>query len=808
MPVQVLLGILAQESNLWQASGHALSGVTGNPLIGNFYGRGSTAPDGVQDWNIVWGNADCGYGVSQRTDGMRKAGFARPGEVLLPLASQKAVALDYATNIASGLQLLQDKWNETRAAGLIHSDGDPQWLENWIFAIWAYNSGFHPNPGNGGPWGVGWLNNPANPHYPANRSFFGSLASDLTQPQDWPYTEKVIGFAAFSFGTPDGPGFRPAWWVGTAERNRAKPEIYTFCTAANTCTPGVKFTPNAPEVAGEPAGPCAHKNAAGQYDLKCYWHSPTEFNACATGQCGHELLRFDTTFPEQPEGTHNPPNCSLAGLPTGSLIIDDVPDVVPPVRSNCSHVWTSQGTFGLTFASDVSGLFPSKIDFHQIGGGFGGHFWFAHTRLAGAEAGKLKVTGTWTLNQPITGWARVFVHMPDHGAHTQQAAYVVSLGNGTQKKRFALQRIGAHKWVSLGVMQFSGTPSITLSTETFDGAGRDDIAWDAVAFQKLPAKPRHFVVALGDSYSSGEGASDPAGGDDYYPETDNNGDLADTEGRNACHRSPFAWSRKAFLNDVPAQTIGQRADAYDNTIDYQFHACSGARTFNVIPFRTVGTPKPTALGKQGVGQYGEVSQLDKGYLDANTTLVTISIGGNDARFSAVVTKCVASVTVCQNSPLDTDTQPMTIAVPAQMTNEVKPAIATTLAEIHKKAPNAKIVLMGYPKLFENNGQCIPGIGTEEAPWLNQMGDTMATMMGQAATDATALGTVTRFANPITFFQGQGICGSPVESVHGIVTSLTAGDKRVPPSAQSFHPKISGTTLYANALNAALRAMGL
>jgi hypothetical protein len=25
-------------------------------------------------------------------------------------------------------------------------------------------------------------------------------------------------------------------------------------------------------------------------------------------------------------------------------------------------------------------MFPSKVDFHQIGAGFGDHFWFAHTR--------------------------------------------------------------------------------------------------------------------------------------------------------------------------------------------------------------------------------------------------------------------------------------------------------------------------------------------------------------------------------------------------------------------------------------------
>ena len=64
----------------------------------------------------------------------------------------------------------------------------------------------------------------------------------------------------------------------------------------------------------------------------------------------------------------------------------------------------------------------------------------------------------------------------------------------------------------------------------------------------LDAKPRDFVVALGDSYSSGEGGSAQFG-TDYYRETDNNGGKST---RNACHRSPYTWSRVATL---PGRTV-------------------------------------------------------------------------------------------------------------------------------------------------------------------------------------------------------------------------------------------------------------
>ncbi|MEU5032272.1 SGNH/GDSL hydrolase family protein [Streptomyces milbemycinicus] len=91
-----------------------------------------------------------------------------------------------------------------------------------------------------------------------------------------------------------------------------------------------------------------------------------------------------------------------------------------------------------------------------------------------------------------------------------------------------------------------------------------------------------------------------------------------------------------------------------------------------------------------------------------------------------------------------------------------------LDTIQTRAPKAKIVLMGYPKLLENNGQCIIGIGTEEAPWLNGLADILATEMQGAVSDAKSkYGTNAVFSDPRDEFDGKAICGDP-ETVHGIV----------------------------------------
>ncbi len=833
VPAQVFLGVIAQESNMWQAPGSVVPGVTGNPLVGNYYGLQIYNDAPGDDWTIDWAKADCGYGVTQLTDGMRLAGHARDGEVLLPYAQQRAVALDYAANVAAGLRVLQDKWNQTRSAGLVVNNGDASKIENWFYAVWAYNSGFHPQADaarHAGAWGVGWLNNPANPKYPANRSAFLDVTyADAATPQRWPYPEKVMGWAGHPVEVLESPGtlvpgFRSAWWngdknTGPLNRSRVKPPVAQFCDATNNCDYGAPFI--VPDVVGEPAGPCAHRDAAGKYDLKCWYHGPSTWKKDCSWSCGNETLRFDPGYAEQTDGTAYPPNCDLDGLPDGALIVDDQPAGTPVVRPGCAPYFVNRGTFGFDFGSDAAGKYPSKTDLHQLGAGFGGHFSYAHTRHPSLRGNSMRVTGTWTLDRGVTGWARVFVHMPDHGAHTQQAAYEVDLGNGV-RTRMLLQRTLANTWVSLGAFPFAGTPKVRLSSTTHDGDGapgydpdrgiqNEDIAFDAVAFQLLPGKPRNIVVSLGDSYSSGEGGSEglPAA---YYRESDNNG--ASPDARNACHRSPHTWSRRATLVDADG-TIGERSDGWSNSLEHHLIACAGAETEGLLPYHSVasGQRPVNAWNDDGkAGMFGEVSQLDKGFLDEHTTLVTLSVGGNDARFGKILARCVEPLTVCQDTALDDDTEPLRLSQPRLVTDKVRPSIVTVLREIRKKAPNARVVLMGYPLLFDEQAVMCGLLSQSEVAWLNETGVLLNTEM--AAAVAAVGGAADRFwfSDPRSLFIGRTVCGNP-QLVHGMIApwNKTPGEipgTDPPVSQQSYHPTIAGYGVYATVFNTTLRTMGL
>ncbi|MFJ6673306.1 hypothetical protein ACIQMJ_19525 [Actinosynnema sp. NPDC091369] len=483
VPAQVLLGIATQESNTWQAAKFAVPGVTANPLIGNYFGIDYYNDDEGDDWTIRWDKADCGYGVMQITDGMRLAGRERPGETAMPYDKQRAIALDFAANIARGLRMLQDKWNETRRAGLTINNGGADRLENWFFAVWAYNSGFHQNPGTGQPWGVGWLNNPVNPRYPADRApFMETSYADAAHPQHWPYPEKVLGFAGHPIELIESPGtlvhaFRPAWWLTDADRWAVKPPTAQFCDTSNQCVPGKEFPPQADEVLGEPAGPCAHKNSAGEYDLKCWYHQPNTWKANCQDSCGRELLRFDPGYAYQEDATSYPPVCSTAGLPSTALVVDNLPQNVPSIRPGCVKP-PSSGTFSFTFRQAPTGNYPGKIDVHQIGAAYGGHFWMSNTHNSDSR----EAVGTWTLSQARTGPMKILAHIPDPGARTRLAEYRVN-AEGGERGRFVNQEGSGNRWVTIGTFMFNGTqPRVSLSNRTADGDGTTRIAWDALAF--------------------------------------------------------------------------------------------------------------------------------------------------------------------------------------------------------------------------------------------------------------------------------------------------------------------------------------
>lgn len=138
---------------------------------------GYTETSGWKQFNANYGqfgytriSFDCGYGIMQITSAMDGSGGFEPHKV----------AAEPAYNIGTGAKLLMGKWN---ALPFYIGANDPHVVENWYYAVWAYN---------------GWVprNNPNNPEFPENRGVWECGANPEQYRGDWPYQELIWGCAA------------------------------------------------------------------------------------------------------------------------------------------------------------------------------------------------------------------------------------------------------------------------------------------------------------------------------------------------------------------------------------------------------------------------------------------------------------------------------------------------------------------------------------------------------------------------------------------------------------------------------------
>lgn len=174
---------------------------------------------------------------------------------------------------------------------------------------------------------------------------------------------------------------------------------------------------------------------------------------------------------------------------------------------------------------------------------------------------------------------------------------------------------------------------------------------------------------------------------------------------------------------------------------FAFAACSGAKTADV--------------------RNGQLSVLNSA-----TQLVTISIGGNDAGFVSTITTCVLSS--------DSECAAAVNKAKTYATTTLPGDLDATYAQIRAKAPNARLVVLGYPRLFEL-GSCFLGLSQAKRTVINQAADTLDEVTHQRASAANA-----DFADVRSRFAGHGVCASN-PWVNGV--SL--------PIEESYHPTTSG-----------------
>lgn len=230
------------------------------------------------------------------------------------------------------------------------------------------------------------------------------------------------------------------------------------------------------------------------------------------------------------------------------------------------------------------------------------------------------------------------------------------------------------------------------------------------------------------------------------------------------------------LLPVPAQSAGAPyvalGDSYSSGVGTRTYIGDGTcqRSTYAYPY-LVAAQKGYALNFQACGgaKIGDVTSKQLPALSTSTRYITLSVGGNDAGFGDVILEC-AKPDIIANCGSKIDT------AQSYINNTLPGALNTLYASIKAKAPSAKVVVVGYPRLFMGV-DCNAGtfFGSSEMTRLNQTADLLNTKLAAAA---SAKGF--SFANPTTAFTGHAVCSS-TEWLNGLSN----------PTGESYHPNRTG-----------------
>jgi hypothetical protein len=360
-----------------------------------------------------------------------------------------------------------------------------------------------------------------------------------------------------------------------------------------------------------------------------------------------------------------------------------------------------------------------------------------------------------------------------HGVSCTSATFCIGLGYGSPGANYLALWSGAWSYEPFG----TALDSVSCVSETYCLAvgGEEAALYVSSTKNPLPSGGRGSenpsnggspspiatesapdYVALGDSYSAGQG--NPP----YLAGTDTKYDQ--------CHRSTFGYPFQ--VSRVLGLSVPQ----------FTFHACSGAVISDFFH-----------------GRNDELSQLS--WLSNADTLVSLTIGGNDAYFAKVMATCVF---VFDCELIWKHKVNAAIAAMAHYSPTNPESLQRLYMMIAAKASRAKIVVLGYPRFFPVHPPLLcpsevgPILGKATMLWINSEIRHMDGVIKTAVIAADRVYPRIVYADTYNAFTGHEICTSRPD-MYGVRKPFSSRER-----GGSFHPNQAGQQVLAAIAEAAAR----
>lgn len=292
-------------------------------------------------------------------------------------------------------------------------------------------------------------------------------------------------------------------------------------------------------------------------------------------------------------------------------------------------------------------------------------------------------------------------------------------------------------------------------------------------------KGDRIMVSLGDSYASGEGIEKFYGQDESTRRKIQNQDWV-------AHRSTKSWSGQLKLDGIS----GTMADHKDE--NWFFVATSGAETRHLTETYRKNYDFD---GYEGYLDIDRQLSVFQNLGDKKAEYVTVSLGGNDAKFSEVVTSAATNFL-----------EPATLNVKlAEIWNEFyngtpeKDSIRERLYQAYHDIADAagqqaKIIVVGYPKLLDEDGSGFL-FSKEDAALINDSVSRFNKEIEAIVNTCKSEGMKICFVSVENAFEGHGAY-SDDPYIRKVEVFKQSQDIKGGISAYSMHPNEKGAAAYA------------
>ncbi len=315
------------------------------------------------------------------------------------------------------------------------------------------------------------------------------------------------------------------------------------------------------------------------------------------------------------------------------------------------------------------------------------------------------------------------------------------------------------------------------------------------------------IVSLGDSYSSGEGIEPFYGQDKSTEEKVENRDWL-------AHRSKLAWPALLEIPGIDGKTGDHRVgyNPISSNIEWYFMAVSGAETRHIHLEKQHKEYNKGVYGRYYIPlHYGEddlpiqtdiFSQIDK-----TVDYVTMTIGGNDVGFTDIVKTCAVNCSYLhfgETSKLeDMFTDLWKDFNSSDDKVNIRKKIKATYEAIESAAPEAAIIIAGYPKLLDKEGKGTV-INLKEATLVNQNVSKFNDEIESIVKECAAGGMNIYFVDVEAEFDKDGghqaySSDSWINKIKFYTESEDIDDRELA-SSYSMHPNEKGAEAYARCVN--------